>query len=96
MFVEHVYHGNIMTCIRGVVTAKKDACLKLSNCFIKIQYHYNLKDTFMASPLLEKHESARIKTNRVPIHGSFPRLSRGAAARYRPRSRLGRRVDNLY
>ena len=34
--------------------------------------------------LLEKHESTRIDTNRVPIHGSYLGLSPRAAARWRP------------
>ena len=37
-------------------TALQGCMSKITNCFIKIQYRYNLKDRFMASTLLEKHE----------------------------------------
>ena len=45
--------------------------------------------------LLVEHESTRINTNRVPIHGFLSGLSPEAAARLRPRSRLGRNAWKL-
>ena len=88
-----LFSQNSISWNRGFLTTSKAT---LSCCFIFL--HENLpyptihKDTPAS---FKKHESTRIDTNRVPIHGFFSGLSPEAAARWRPRSRLGRRVEEI-